>query len=515
MRNRRPFSFLPIVPFVLLGGPLLAQVNLVTNGSFEQGPDPGPYQATLSAGARDIPGWRVFRGTIDYVGVFWMPSEGRRSIDLEGNDPGGLEQVIATAPGRTYRVVFDLAGNAGSHDIKRMRVNAAGSFADFTFDTTGKSFSNMGWVQKTWSFVANAMTTTLQFESTRPTGAQGAALDNVRVYDVGPYVFPPDAENTEGSAGFPMPFGMPKSRTQCLMEAAGFSGPAGGTIRALELRRDQGAQPFATRQVDLVVLCGFAARDAEHMSTRFADNWAGTPTLVFLGTFSPPAQPAVPVGPAPFAIQIPFGNPVTWNGEDLLYQIDASNNTLSGGYDLDLVVQPFARGQAQALGTACLGPTGKAPQHLLPDAHQLLPGATLVNYLQDATPMAVALNVIGDSTTQWGGVPLPFTWPGTGCTIYTNMVLSDYRIVDAHGAAQTVWPIPDSPLLTGLVAHSQFAVFEGPTAFPPITLTQALRLTIGARLPIVFDTVANLDGSAIGAKYPGSHSVLVTRLVVN
>jgi hypothetical protein len=61
-----------------------------------------------------------------------------------------------------------------------MRVSAGGSSADFSFDITGKSNSNMGWLSKSWDFTANSTTTTLEFIGLGNSDA-GAALDNVSV----------------------------------------------------------------------------------------------------------------------------------------------------------------------------------------------------------------------------------------------------------------------------------------------------------------------------------------------
>lgn len=63
--------------------------------------------------------------------------------------------------------------------LKQARVSAAGQFADFTFNATGKTTTNMGWVPKTWSFTANSTSTTLQFCDLATTGSCGAAIDNV------------------------------------------------------------------------------------------------------------------------------------------------------------------------------------------------------------------------------------------------------------------------------------------------------------------------------------------------
>ncbi|TRU91680.1 MAG: choice-of-anchor C family protein [Microcystis novacekii Mn_MB_F_20050700_S1] len=161
--------------------------NLIQNGSFETATvNPGPF-LQLNAGSTVITGWTVSQGSIDYIGTYWQASDGGRSLDMQGIGSGKIEQTFNTTIGATYRVTFDLAGNTfgGSaiNAIKQMRVSAGVSSADFSFDITGKSPSNMGWVSKSWDFTANSTTTTLGFIGIN-SGDTGAALDNVSVIAV-------------------------------------------------------------------------------------------------------------------------------------------------------------------------------------------------------------------------------------------------------------------------------------------------------------------------------------------
>ena len=165
-----------------------AQANLLTNGSFEVGPVPGTF-VNLTGGSTAITGWTVTGTTIDYVGSLWEASDGSRSLDLDGSigwphTNGGVAQSFATMPGMAYVVSFDLAGNPyNTPTIKPMRVAAAGQSQDFTFDSTGRSVVNMGWLAQSWSFTAVAAMTTLEFRSLTqaPQIGWGAALDNVSV----------------------------------------------------------------------------------------------------------------------------------------------------------------------------------------------------------------------------------------------------------------------------------------------------------------------------------------------
>jgi choice-of-anchor C domain-containing protein len=134
------------------------------------------------------PGWTVFRGSVDWKGAYWKSSHGRRSLDLNGDEPGGIRQDFASTPGRRYCVTFDMAGNPALPDIwppvKKLRVRAAGQSADFEFDVRGNTIERMGWVGKRWEFTAVAPSTTLEIESLDAAGPVGPALDNVAVVPV-------------------------------------------------------------------------------------------------------------------------------------------------------------------------------------------------------------------------------------------------------------------------------------------------------------------------------------------
>ena len=169
-----------------------AQANLLVNGSFETGPNPGSF-TNLALRSTAITGWTVSLGNIDYIGFLWVAANGSRSLDLEGsagtcnlvipNCPGGIAQTFDTTPGQQYQVTFDLAGNLFHVPvIKTVHVSAAGQSQNFTFNTTGHSAANMGWVLDSFTFTASGPTTTLEFDTgdTPPTG-WGPALDNVSV----------------------------------------------------------------------------------------------------------------------------------------------------------------------------------------------------------------------------------------------------------------------------------------------------------------------------------------------
>lgn len=157
-----------------------AHANLVTNGSFESGPDPGIVM-TLGVGSTVMPGWTVTRDAIEYCGTCWEAANGTRSLALNGTSPGGVAQTLATIPGGEYTVRFFMIGDAFSNPIyKHMRVMAAGQFQDYEVDAGHAWPWGMGWLEKTFVFDASEASTLLEFMSL-DAGDQGPTLDSVVV----------------------------------------------------------------------------------------------------------------------------------------------------------------------------------------------------------------------------------------------------------------------------------------------------------------------------------------------
>ena len=175
---------------VLLVAPASA-TNLLVDGGFEAHSCTVSTFLTLNSTASCLSPWAVLPGGgVNLVGSTWTAAEGQYSIELSGSSAGGIEQAFTTVPGQTYVVAFSLAGQpGGSQPVKTMRIevdNDSQSFADFTFDTTGKNTFDMGWRMEQWCFAADSTQTTVSFRTTTPTGTYGAAIDNVQVSAIDP-----------------------------------------------------------------------------------------------------------------------------------------------------------------------------------------------------------------------------------------------------------------------------------------------------------------------------------------
>ena len=164
----------------LLGVAGIADALPFQNGSFED-PGAGSGATTYFAGNTTITGWTVESGSIAYLGAPWQAAEGKSSIDLNGFGAGSLSQKFDTVAGTMYEVIFAMAGNPlGGDLIKDLGVSVADFSKDFTFDTSGKTITDMGWTNFSFTFLATDLLTTLTFTSLE-NNAYGPALDNVRV----------------------------------------------------------------------------------------------------------------------------------------------------------------------------------------------------------------------------------------------------------------------------------------------------------------------------------------------
>jgi choice-of-anchor C domain-containing protein len=182
----------------------ISSASAQLNGSFEAGLDPGGY-TTVSAGQNNITGWSVDLGSIDYIGHYWSASEGVRSLDMNGAEPGQISQTFATVPGATYLVTFDMSGNPGGVLSKVMSVSTNGSNTEFyEYIIGGNTTFNMRWARMSYTFTASGSETMLTFAS-HTDGSEGPALDNVQVSFTAPPSPTPTPEPTPSPTLEPTP----------------------------------------------------------------------------------------------------------------------------------------------------------------------------------------------------------------------------------------------------------------------------------------------------------------------
>jgi choice-of-anchor C domain-containing protein len=152
--------------------------NLVVNGGFDQGADPGGYKGYTTKDK--LPGWTVTKGSVDVIGTYFKCSHGR-CLDMDGSNNGTIRQTIATEAGKKYRLSFALSANPQCGDPKKvLRVSAGKESKQFVV----MSKPTIPWVRRTWDFTADADKTPLTFASVGKDSACGPMLDDVAVVGI-------------------------------------------------------------------------------------------------------------------------------------------------------------------------------------------------------------------------------------------------------------------------------------------------------------------------------------------
>lgn len=192
-----------------------ATTNLLafSNPGFEQPPGIGTYRVFTTWSPP--PGWVVENGTVEIVGPYWQAAEGSQSLDLNGiyDYTGAIYQEAGTVPGHRYRIRFALAGNPeGGPVVKTVKVFWNNDLlGHLEFDTTGRSFTDMGWRYHEYMVTASTSVGRLKFQSTTPSFC-GPALDDISVVSLDDTNPPPPPPSTNtvalGNGGFEQPPGI-------------------------------------------------------------------------------------------------------------------------------------------------------------------------------------------------------------------------------------------------------------------------------------------------------------------
>lgn len=163
-----------------------ANANLLVNGSFEDvaGTASGAPFDTLGTGSGAITGWTVDSGSVDWIGSYWPSSDGVRNVDMSGNEPGSISQIVGgLIAGTKYILSFDMAQNPDGPPATSIVGWSLGTSASGSESESSSPY--VAWVQHVvLAFVYDGGDTTLTFTSLDsepgpfPAGAFGPAIDN-------------------------------------------------------------------------------------------------------------------------------------------------------------------------------------------------------------------------------------------------------------------------------------------------------------------------------------------------
>ncbi len=181
---------------LVAASPATAQVLL--NGNFENNPQMGHPLVVAPNFVDPQHTWQVVSGSVNAgTAPAATPCQvaGAHCIDLNGEEPGRIEQIITgTTRGQRCTVSFFMSRHAqlaGTSATLRAYVDHAPSTPPmFVHNLAGVSDTNGRWEAKSFNFIANFPTTVLGFESALA-GAAGPQIDNVELRCEPPVVTPP------------------------------------------------------------------------------------------------------------------------------------------------------------------------------------------------------------------------------------------------------------------------------------------------------------------------------------
>ncbi len=211
-----------LATLALIAAPAFAApVNLVQNGSFELG-NYVPNQFTIcecsikpnTPQASAIANWTVVAppGALPDSGIDWLqnfpdaaipqPSDGVKNIDLSGDDPGAIQQSVATTAGVSYTVTFDVGSNEDpsvpSTAAHTLEVLAGPADQTFTIPRT-----TVGYLHEQLVFTATSSSSLLEFIDTdTPATSEGPVLDNVDLFVTPPLTRTATTEDSCENGGF-------------------------------------------------------------------------------------------------------------------------------------------------------------------------------------------------------------------------------------------------------------------------------------------------------------------------
>jgi hypothetical protein len=189
--NRRLVALLTTAT-VLISLSTLAHANLIVNGSFED-PVVAVGGSTSFTAASPTPplGWSVVgpgslaivSGSFTQFGFSFPAQDGVQWLDLTGissNQPIGVQQVVATAPGTVYDLSF-WVGNVIDF-VRPSPTSTVNLFIDGTLAlaaTNSGGGTTLAWQEFTRSFTATGATTTLRFVNGDPSTDENNGLENI------------------------------------------------------------------------------------------------------------------------------------------------------------------------------------------------------------------------------------------------------------------------------------------------------------------------------------------------
>ncbi len=232
---------------------------------------------------------------------------------------------------------------------------------------------------------------------------------------------------------------------------------------------------------------------------KLGHNTSGTLGPTFAGSYSGPVFTVF--NRAAFSWQvkanqwnrIPLSRPFVYNGKDnLVLDVLALGSDLNtkGGFRRATEPRYYKVGvipnaSTGLYGRGCPGSNKKVPV-FNPYSYPWL-GANFFRVgLDQAVSQAPSILFVGNRSTKFAGLPLPFSLAfmgAPGCFLNTSIVFMNATSTTARGTAFVDMSIPNSPALEGLALYMQWAVFDKGANPAGLVTTRGLKARVGSVPP--------------------------------
>ncbi|HEU4420144.1 MAG TPA: hypothetical protein VFT55_14510, partial [Planctomycetota bacterium] len=169
--------------------------------------------------------------------------------------------------------------------------------------------------------------------------------------------------------------------------------------------------------------------------------------------------------PGQFVLDYPFDVPFVFLGAPASLcwevQITARTNTTNIVHDSVSGGSPASAADPQMMvgrfGTGCLSTGFFSPMSATPAQSISWSAGTATMTTSGTNLMAngIVLFATGADRTQYLGIPLPFTLPGSSCTVYNDLIVSTVAIASPTGTASNAISFVPLPAYNGLTFYTQ------------------------------------------------------------
>ena len=323
-------------------------------------------------------------------------------------------------------------------------------------------------------------------------------------------IISPGAFATKSGSGNTFPFGT--GYTNWRYQQIHTDLPASvAVIPAMAWRRASGTSTLAAVASYVQIDLSTAATTAAAPSKAFASNHGPDLVTVVFGPGGPstylkvdwPALAPPTVEPAPFQYSMPFMTPFVYKSAPICWEIRVMDRPITGGGSFDCAGDPslarikwgfdMTRLKATTFGTGC-----KASGHTNASYASVNGTRTAKKWVVELSlsygkANSTALWILVVDTTNWKGINLPFTLPGSTVNLLVAPLadLGPAPATDTTGFVYLPIVFPDQPVLVGVglllpwlfldaglplgvgLSRATMFLFPSPSVWPPATAEYA------------------------------------------